>query len=284
MVERKARAAALIALALGTAGAHAREEPLWEAGLGLAGLYFPDYRGSDQSRGYVLPFPYLVYRGDMVKADREGLRGTFFRSDAVDLDLSVGASLPVSSSRNHAREAMPDLKPSIEAGPSLEVNLWSLSGHRAKLDLRLPVRAGVTLEANPRYIGLQAFPHLNLDVHDPAGFAGWNLGLLAGPIYADARHNRYFYEVEPAFATPSRPAYQPGGGYAGAAFIGALSKRFPRYWLGGFVRFDTLAGAVFEESPLVKARRYFAGGVGLSWILGESDARVPVNEYGERPR
>ena len=53
---------ALAALALCTQAplASAREEPLWEAGAGLTLLDFPDYRGSSQSRGYVLPIPYLI--------------------------------------------------------------------------------------------------------------------------------------------------------------------------------------------------------------------------------
>jgi len=278
------RRAACAALALFVSGAQARDEPLWEAGLGIAGLHFPDYRGSNQSRNYAFPVPYFVYRGEVFKADKDGVRGTFLRSDRVDLNLSLGASLPVSSSKNQAREGMPDLKPSLEVGPSLEVNLWTLPDQRVKLDVRLPVRAGVTLESSPRSTGIQFFPHLNVDVHDPAGFRGWNLGFLAGPVYTDARHNRYFYEVEPAFATPSRPAYQPGGGYAGAQFIVALSKRFPKYWIGGFARYDTLRGAVFEASPLVTSKRYAAAGFSISWILGESAKRVPVNEYGDPGR
>jgi outer membrane protein len=39
------------------------EKPLWEIGVGLAVLQMPDYRGSDKYRGYLLPYPYLVYRG-----------------------------------------------------------------------------------------------------------------------------------------------------------------------------------------------------------------------------
>jgi len=34
------------------------------------------------------------------------------------------------------------------------------------------------------------------------------------------------------YATAWRPAYQASGGYAGAQAITALSKRFPRYWVG----------------------------------------------------
>jgi len=282
---RIAALAAVAALAIVPSQALALDEPLWEAGLGLAGLHFPDYRGSSQSRDYVLPAPYFVYRGEFLKADRHGLRGIFFRTDRLDLNLSVGASLPVDSSKNRAREGMPDLKPSIELGPTLDVTLWRALDRRAKLDLRLPVRGAVTVESSPRFIGGQFFPHLNVDVHDPLGFGGWNLGVLAGPVFTDGRYNRHFYEVRAEHAAAGRPAYSPpGGGYAGVQFLMALSKRFPKYWVGGFARYDMLRGAEFEDSPLVTSKRYFAAGIGISWILGQSSRRVPVNEFGDPAR
>ena len=83
-----------------------------------------------------------------------------------------------------------------------------------------------------------------------------------------------FRSVDPAFSTLGRPAYNAPGGYAGTQAIAALSKRFPGYWIGGFARWDTLNGAVFVESPLVKTRQYFAAGVAVAWILGESKTRV----------
>jgi outer membrane scaffolding protein for murein synthesis (MipA/OmpV family) len=276
------RALIAMTLALASSYACARDEPLWEAGLGVAGLRFPDYRGSSEARGYVLPAPYFVYRGDFLKADRHGLRGVFFKNERVDLNLSMGASLPVDSSENHAREGMPDLKPSLEIGPSLDVTLWRSGDRRAKLDLRLPARLAFTVESHPRFIGGQFFPHANVDIHEPLGFSGWNLGVLAGPVFTDARYNRYFYEVAAPFATTERPAYGgPGGGYAGMQFLLALSKRFPGFWVGGFARFDTLKGAVFEDSPLVTSKRYVAAGVAISWVFKESSVRVPVSAFGD---
>jgi outer membrane scaffolding protein for murein synthesis (MipA/OmpV family) len=285
---RRARLApALLAMALACTPAlsQQKDEPLWEVGVGLAGIYFPHYRGSDQSRAYALPAPYFVYHGDFFKADRHGVRGIFFRNDRLDLHLSVGASLPVDSEDNRAREAMPDLKPSVELGPSLDITMWRSPDLRFKLDVRLPLRGAVTVESSPKFIGGQFFPHVNLDIQDPAGFAGWNLGVLAGPVFTDARYNRYFYEVDPAFATATRPAYtSPGGGFAGTQFLVALSKRFPKVWVGGFARYDTLNGAKFEASPLVTSKRYFATGIGVAWILGESSQRVPALDLDGRRR
>ena len=272
-------------MTLAATTASAREEPLWEAGLGVAGLYFPDYRGSSHARGYALPAPYFVYRGDIIKSDRSGMRGSFFTNRDFDLNLSVGASLPVASDKNPEREGMADLKPSIEFGPAFEWTVWRSEGERMKLDLRFPMRVAVTVESSPRYAGTQFTPNVNLDVHDPLGFRGWNLGLVAGAVYNNAKYNARFYEVAPEFATASRPAYSaPGRGFGGFEFIGALSKRYPSFWVGGFVRYDTLNNAVFEDSPLVTSKRYVAGGLAISWIFKQSAERVPVNEYGEEIR
>lgn len=271
----------LAAMVLASSSASAREEPLWEAGIGVAGLHFQHYRGSEQSRNFALPVPYSVYRGEFIKSDRQGLRGVFLKSDRVDLSLSVGASLPVDSKDNRARAGMPDLKPSVELGPSLHLTMWRSEDARVKVDTRFPLRGAMTLEASPRFIGTQFYPHLNVDVHDPAGFRGWNLGARAGPVYTDGRYNRYFYAVPAEYATASRPAYTPGSGYAGMELLVALSKRFPKFWVGGFARYDTLRNAAFESSPLVTSKRYAAAGFGISWILGESAERVPVTEFGD---
>jgi outer membrane scaffolding protein for murein synthesis (MipA/OmpV family) len=285
-VTRAAMACAALAALAGTGAVRAQSEtePLWEAGVGVGAVDFPDYRGSSQSRVYALPVPYFVYRGKFLQADRRGVRGVFMDTERVDLNLSVGASLPVDSSRDRAREGMPDLRPTVEFGPSLEFRLWEDDDRLARIDLRMPLRGAVTIERSPRFIGGEFFPHLNLDLLDPWGHAGWNLGLAAGPVFTDGRYNRYFYEVPAQYATAERPAYTPGAGFAGTQFLVALSKRYPRFWVGAFARYDRLNGARFEASPLVTSKGYFAAGFGISWIVGESSQRVPVTEFGERRR
>ena len=273
--------AACAAMSAAACLAQERTEPLWEMGLGVAGIDFPDYRGSSHRRGYVLPAPYFVYRGDLLRADRNGARAVFFKSDRWDLNLSAGASLPVHSNDNPQRAGMTDLKPSVELGPSLAYTVWKTPDERMKLDVRLPLRGAVTIQSSPRFIGGQFSPNVNLDLHDPLGYTGWNLGLVAGVLYNDSRYNRYFYSVDPAFATPSRPAYEARGGFGGVQFVAALSKRFPKFWVGGFVRYDTLNNAVFEQSPLVTTKRYVAGGFAITYIFKQSSERVVVDRFGD---
>ena len=269
---------AALLLACFSGHALAAEKPLWELGVGISALSFPDYRGSDKSSLYAIPFPYLVYRGTFLKADRNGIRGTFFDSDRIELNLSVGASLPVNSDDNQARQGMPDLQPTVEIGPSLDLNLWRTDDRRYKLDLRLPVRAAVTIKEGVDNIGWGFSPRLNLDIIDVAGLAGWNLGLLAGPMIGSERNHEYFYSVAPQYATAERPAFDAKGGYAGSQFLMSMSKHYPKYWLGAFARWDSLKGAAFVDSPLVKREDYFAAGVGIAWILGESTTRVEAAE------
>jgi outer membrane protein len=72
--------------------------------------------------------------------------------------------------------------------------------------------------------------------------AGWNLGVLAGPLYAQRRYDGYFYTVAPQYATAERPAYQAPGGYAGSQLLLASASAFPNYWIGAYVRHDWLQG------------------------------------------
>jgi outer membrane scaffolding protein for murein synthesis (MipA/OmpV family) len=265
---------ALLAVAAGALAlpAAAVERPLWELGLGAGALRLPHYRGSDQSHGWLLPVPYVVYRGEILKADRDGARAVLLDTRRFELDLSASASAPTRSRDNRAREGMPDLKPTVELGPNLN---WTLAdGPGWKLDLRLPVRAAVSLGSKPALAGWISTPNLNLDLKQ----GPWNIGLLGGPVYGDRRLHAYFYEVAPAYATAARPAYTARGGYAGATLVGALSRRDGQRWLGAFVKFDSLSGTAFDGSPLLRQRQQWSLGIAVSWVLAVSDRRVSVNE------
>lgn len=246
----------------------AGSSPLWELGLGAASLHLPHYRGSDQSHTWLLPAPYAVYRGPILRADRDGARAVLIESQRVDLDLSLAAGAPTKSRDNRARSGMPDLAPTIEFGPNL--NLTLAEGSSWKLQARLPVRAVFTLQSRPKSVGFTTSPVLNLDLR----VQGWNLGLQGGPLAATRRQHAYFYSVDPAFATAARPAYAAPGGAAGWRFTVSASRRFADLWLGAFVRADSLSGARFDDSPLVKRRQHAAAGLALSWVFARSSRHV----------
>lgn len=275
-------AAAAIAVGLAHAAllqgpARAEPLPLWEVGFGVTALSFPDYRGSNERTNWVLPFPYLVYRGEYLKADERRIRGLFYRTETTELDFSVNATVPVKSSENEARRGMPDLDATLEIGPSFNVLLRQSDDQKERLELRLPVRVVLASDFSyVRQVGWVFQPNLNLDVRDVLGNAGWKFGAQGGVLISDRRHNGYFYGVDPDFATAARPAYSPGGGYSGAQFTVSLSKRFREFWIGGFARWDVLSNAVFTDSPLVKTEQSLSAGIAVAWMLGESKARVEV--------
>ncbi len=251
-------------------------EPLWELGIGVAGFRFDDYRGSDHTNNYLLPLPFFAYRGPILRADREGARAVLFERSRFTVDVSLGASVPTKSKDDAARSGMPDLAGTFEIGPSFIVELWQSSSRKLKLDLRMPVREAITLERSPRAIGLTFSPNLNLDIGGLPGKG--NLGLLAGPLFADGRYHRYFYSVAPEFATATRPAYDAPGGYAGWRATAAFSRRFGNAWLGAFVRYDDLHGAAFAPSPLVRKETTVTAGFGISWIFATSSQRVRTDD------
>jgi outer membrane scaffolding protein for murein synthesis (MipA/OmpV family) len=258
--------------------AHAQPRPEWEFGLGATGLKLPDYRGSDESRDYLLPFPYVIYRGERFRVDRQGIRGIFFESDRVEINLSLNATPPVDSEDNRARQGMPDLDPTLEIGPRIDYRLLSDRVEEWALEIRVPVRAAIATDfSHTKGVGFVFSPHLSLTTRPVLAGVKWNFGAQAGPLFATREFHEYFYAVGPEVATPERPVYEPSGGYSGAYALVSLSRRFPRFWVGAFARYDTLKGAVFDDSPLVRRDYAFAAGIAIAWVFAESEKKVEVD-------
>jgi len=260
-----------------TSAVLADELPLWEAGFGFTGLSLPDYRGSDEQRLYVLPLPYLVYRGEILRMDRKGLYGILFQSERVQMNLSADGGVPVKSDRNPARTGMPNLDPTLQIGPSLEICLSAQCEGSLVVQLRLPVRAVFASDFSYlSNIGFVANPQINFDFY--AGGKDdrrWNFGLASGPLYATKEFHEYYYEVSPKYAVPNvRPAYEARGGYSGTLIILTASKRFDTIWFGAFARYDNLSGAVFADSPLMRSKQSVMAGFGIAWVFGQSQTLV----------
>ncbi len=263
-------------LCLSVASAQTELKPQWEAGAGFAAIDFPMYRGSNERRSYLLPIPYFVYRGDTVQINRERVRGLIFKRDRVEMDISVNGSVPAKGAI--ARQGMPDLDPTLEVGPSLNVHLYYSEDRKSNFDMRMPVRGAVASDfKHVQPVGWLFQPQLDADFLD-VDHSGWNIGLVGGLVFSDQRYNQYFYNVAPQYATAARPAYAVGGGYAGTQCIFAFNKRRQDgRWMGGFMKWDNLNGAVFADSPLVKTRQYFTVGFAVTWTLDKSDKMVEVH-------
>ncbi len=249
--------------------------PLWEVGVGVAGLSVPFYRGADQDKSYVLPLPYVIYRGERLKIDKSGIRGNVFSSDRVVLDFSLAGGVPVPKDEGGARAGMPSLDITLEVGPSLEMRLWKGEVVNHDVWLQLPLRTAFSVgNAGIGHVGWIFAPFVEYTWRNERRHASWKANIAVGPIYADESYHDYFYTVDAVYATADRSAYQASGGYSGSRVSVGIQRRLGDLWFGVFGRYDTLQGAAFAASPLVKTREYHAMGFAMTWVFLKSKTQV----------
>jgi MipA family protein len=264
--------------ALALTSAHAELKPQWELGFGASAIAFPEYRGSDKTRGYAFPLPYFVWRSERIIIDKDSVRSKLFNNDVMELNFSVHGSVPIKSDDSPTRKGMPDLDATLEIGPSINTTLYRNPERTIHLQYKLPARFVVASDfKQAKSAGWATNPQLAADFRNIWG-TGIDAGILGGPVIQSRRNHQYWYGVDPAFATNARPAYQAKGGYAGTNLIVGASKRMDRWWLAGFVRHDFLNGAKFVDSPLVKNKSYTTAGISLTYIFAESAKKVDVTD------
>lgn len=236
--------------------------PRLELGAGPLILNTPDYRGSRQTNTYLLPTPYIKYRGERLRVD-DGAQGVIFDSDALLLTISANLSLPADQDTPE-RIGMDELEAILEIGPSLNYRLLDLAGSAWWLDI--PLRYAYTLDGDFDSVGWVLQPRLSW--RKPSRVLGeWKLRFNFGPLYSSDAHHAYFYSVASEEALASRPAYTAEGGFSGVRVEFTYSKRIGQYWLGGFVRYDNLRDSKIEDSPLVSDSESWMGGLALAWVF-----------------
>ena len=241
----------------------------WELGIGLSVLDIPFYPGSSQSKTYLVPIPHLLYRSEKFEVDN-GLQATFLKTPKLRFDISADFGVPVNSEDSTARQGMPDIDLVIQIGPSLEVTLAGGRFKPSHTRLEFPVRAAIATDfRSTQHVGWIFEPRLTFETLRPhkTGFAY----LLSGGLrYATEEYNDYYYAVDPEFATPARPVFDPEGGYSGL-FVDAIANwRTDNFIYFAFVRYQNLTGAEFENSPLVEQNDYFFVGAGLTWVFARN--------------
>jgi outer membrane protein len=174
---------------------------------------------------------------------------------------------------------MPDLDPTFELGPALRIKLLDSKENKYRLSMTLPLRAVFSTDFHSvRHEGWVFSPRLNFEKGDVIPGTGLNLGVSAGPMFADRGYHSYFYKVEPAYASAGRPAYTPGTGYSGSTLTFGLGKNYKQFIFFAFVSADFLKGAAFEDSPLIKKKTSLMGGVSVSWIFMKSKKTVATDD------
>jgi outer membrane scaffolding protein for murein synthesis (MipA/OmpV family) len=253
------------------------DEPLWEAGFVTAAFSGPAYPAANDETTAAFISPYLIYRGDIFSIGDEGaFRALAFSNDNVELDLSLGASLPANSEDDADRQGMPDLDFLFEIGPQL---IWHAGGYETEkwqgvFDIKLRARSVISL-ADFDTKGFLFEPTFVYELQSKTRrHLSWQADLEL--LYGNERLNRYFYEVADPFVTDRRAFYAAEAGYMGAEIGVGLS--YPvndnlRLFIGGNV--ELYDGASNQDSPLFKEDVAYSGGMVLVYSFYESEARAP---------
>ena len=239
-----------------------------EFGFGLLLFKAPHYRGADQEKDWIIPYPNFKYVSKNMELEPSYLRGTFYKNDHIAFKLSINAGLSADSEENNARSGMPDLDWTFEAGPMFIWYIWQSEDKSKYLNFEVPIRkvfatSFTTLDS----IGVFAVPFLNFVMKAKESNYNIRSEFSLAYMYATKKFHSYFYDVPTEFATAQRPQYSARGGYSGVHATFLFSKKIGRFTVLPFVRYDYLKGAVFDDSPLVRTNSYLLFGTSLSYRL-----------------
>lgn len=196
--------------------------PQFELGVAAIFARAPHYPGSDEYNSVALPFPTIIYRGDVIRADEDGgLRGRFLHSDRYELNLSVGGALAARTEDNDDRQGMPSLDPMLEFGPGFIYHFTPKGkDNKFKLSINLPIRYVISSDfSDTRHRGY---------VFNPVLFSFYkfneNFTLFTSITgrWATKRFNDYIYSVDNKFANAGRPQYAAESGQVLYSYTAAL--------------------------------------------------------------
>jgi hypothetical protein len=248
------------------------DRPLWEAGVAALGAWSPDYPAANTQRWRGALAPIVVYRGKRLRVDDDGVRGRLVDNGRFEFDLTGAAGF--NARANPSREGMPPLDYTFELGPQARYRVPLGDGQQvsAHLKLRAVVSTngrrthgrGAVLEPEIRW-QLRGWPDAESAVQ-LSGKATW----------ASEELHDYFYQVDPVYATPSRPAFDARGGYFGSALRASIGRRLnaaTHLSVSGSLNYH--GGSASQDSPLFQRRSTGAVLVALIWTpwrSGESAA------------
>lgn len=210
--------------------------------VGIGAGVYPEFSGSENFRGLVLPIVRASYRD---KAFINALQAGLWLFDSDDKAIRIGLAIEPRfgwEARDGTRvEGMERREFSLEAGPNVQV--------RTPVGVfNANVYQDITGASNGQTAQLQFIrPLVRLQ-----GGGALRLNGVVGAQWFAGKTNDYYFGVRPAEATPSRPAYTAGAttnlqlGINGLYLLGSGSLLFGLIgnWLG-----DAAA-----ESPIVETR------------------------------
>lgn len=249
-------------------------KPLWEAGIGAIAGAVADYPGSNQYRVRGLPLPYFIYRGEFVRSDASGPRLQKSTGN-IEWEFSGGGSLS-SNSAGGARSGMPRLDYLLEFGPKAKITVAKPTA-TSRLLIDVPLRMAVSTNFSSRFgaRGVIFAPDVAYEEQAILG-SHWSGRASLGVQFATASLQRFYYEVQPEYARPGRPAYDASSGYLGATLaITAFRQLTHNFNVFFALDMDSFQGAANVDSPLLRVRSNVGAAVGFAWSLGQSTRLAP---------
>lgn len=217
-------------------------------GVALGAGWIQDYPGADQGRMRYLAIP--TFKGKYLTIDRQdGVRGELIDDQIIKFSVSFMFLFPTASEKIPARQGMPDLDWVFQLGPEMQV-YFSRTKHHI-MYLRLPFRFVSTTDFKHRfdYRDWNFAPSLR-NVFQIDGY-GEIMTRLEAEIASEA-YSDFLYEVQPQYATASRPTYNARSGLlqyiVGAQYT--YNENFPWSYSFGTNAYIT-KNAANRESPLL---------------------------------
>ncbi len=244
-------------------------ETQWAMGVGLGVFDYNLYPGAKQTNRLIFPAPYFTYRSPKFEVDR-GIKSFIYNSETIIIDLSADFAFPVDSDDTLARKGMPDLDFVLQLGPSLEFMLNDKNKNYFDARFEIPVRVAFAVDLGSiETIGYLVEPRFTLK-HQRLSNTGLSHKATFGLKFATQEFHAYYYDVAAEFATATRAEYKSDAGFGGSFVNYRISYKTNDFVYWAFVRYQSLRGAEFEDSPLVLQNDYYFLGVGFAWIFAQS--------------
>jgi len=245
--------------------------PLWEIGAVGVAVSQQAYPGASERVNRGLALPFLVYRGEFLRADRGSAGIRALKTPVFEVDVGVAASFGSDANDIEARRGMPDLGTRVEFGPRLKWNIWQGKGN-GRLRAEFPFRGVFDLSDGLAHKGMAFEPRLIFEGPAPGG---WSHNTSIGAVWGDRRLADTFYGVAPIYATPGRAAYVADSGLVAWRLSADFSRKLsPDLRLFVFARADSVAGAANRLSPLVQQKTGASVGLGLVYTWKRSESRA----------
>ncbi|MEO1776850.1 MAG: MipA/OmpV family protein [Pseudomonadota bacterium] len=258
----------------------AETQPLWELGVGAFVSVTPNYPASGEYRINGLPFPNVVYRGDLLRlGQEEAARLVPVDTERFELSVSGDAAFGVDSDDNELRRGLPDLDPLLQIGPELVLKGRGFGTPSFLGDIALVLQGRAVFSANTDIeIDFQGFvvePQLRTTFPGVLGLGSF-VTASVGPLFATEALQDYFYEVPSAFALPDRPTFEASAGYLGSELTFGLGYELTeRIDLFASLRLALYSGAANADSPLFEDAFNASGFVSFTYSIFQSERRVP---------